>query len=158
VFERVTEDEITALTAAATSVTFDADGLTPEQRTANQRIVAISAATCVDAAANGHQHLVAAFSGGAFAGYVIATLHADDDRELDWLMVHPRFHGTGVAAKLMEVGMAWLGREQAMWLSVIRHNRRAISFYRRFGFEVDQEAKTAHVVPHAIMRRPSAQA
>ena len=120
---------------------------------ANRRIVAISAGTALGAIASPDRHFAAAFVGDAFAGYVIATLHAPDDRELDWMMVHPDFHGRGVAAALMEAGIAWLGADRPMWLNVIRHNERAIRFYRKYGFEIDPDARTDHVVPHAIMRR-----
>ena len=68
-------------------------------------------------------------------------------------MVHPDFHGTDVAASLMHHGIEWLGATNPIWLNVIRHNERAIRFYRRFGFEIDPAAKTAHIVPHVIMRR-----
>ena len=146
---------ITALTEAATGATFYRDGLTPEQVAANRRIVAISAPTCLAAAAAAHQHFAAAFVARRFAGYVIATVHAPDERELDWLMVHPDFHGSGVAGALMETGMDWLGRDRPIWLNVIRHNARAIGFYRRFGFEIDPAARTAHAVPHHVMRRPA---
>ena len=73
--------------------------------------------------------------------------------ELDWLMVHPDFHGTDIAASLMRRGIDWLGEVNPILLNVIRHNERAIRFYRRFGFEVDSSATTAHIVPHFIMRR-----
>lgn len=144
---------ITELTEAATGATFYTDALSPEQIAANRRIVAIAAGACFAAAASDRQHFAAAFVEDAFAGYVIATRHGEEDRELDWLMVDPRFHGTGVSAALMEAGMAWLGGDRALWLNVIRHNERAIRFYRRFGFEIDPDARTDHVVPHAIMRR-----
>ena len=153
VLTHVTADDIVALTANAVAATFDAAGLTKAQQAANRRVVAISAGICADAAASDCQYLAAAFSDGAFAGYVIATLRGEDDRELDWLMVHPAFHGTGIAAMLMDKGIDWLGRDRPSWLNVISHNARAIRFYRRFGFEIDAEAKTGHVVPHVIMRR-----
>jgi len=149
------ERAITELTEAATGATFYTEALSPEQIAANRRIVAIAAEDCFTAASSDRQHFAAAFVDGAFAGYVIATLHGEEDRELDWLMVHPRFHGTPVSAALMEAGIAWLGADRALWLNVIRHNERAIRFYRRFGFEIDPEARTNHVVPHAIMRRPA---
>ena len=56
----------------------------------------------------------------------------------------------------MEAGIGWLGADRPLWLNVIRHNERAIRFYRRFGFEIDPQAVTDHVVPHAIMRRAPA--
>ena len=144
---------IRRLTEAAISTTFYREDLTPEQVAANRRVVDISAPCCIAAAANAHQYFAAAFVDGAFAGYVIATRHAEDDLELDWLMVDPRFHGTPVSAALMEAGIEWLGADRPLWLNVIRHNERAIRFYRKFGFEIDPQAATDHVVPHAIMRR-----
>ena len=151
--ERIDRGDVIALTGAATDATFYVDGLTAEQVAANRRIVAISAESCLAAMTNSNQLFAAALVDGLFAGYVIATVHAPDDRELDWIMVHPDFHGTGVAIALMEAGIAWLGDDRPLWLNVIRDNGRAIGFYRKFGFEVDPEARTAHLVPHVIMRR-----
>lgn len=150
---RLAPDAIANLTQAATEATFYRDDLTPEQLAANRRIIDISTSCCAGAAANDHQQFAAAFVDGCFAGYVISTIHAPDNHELDWLMVHPDFHGSGVAAALMQAGMEWLGTSRPMWLNVIRHNERAIRFYRRFGFEIDPQATTDHVVPHWIMRR-----
>ena len=151
--DRAGADAITALTEAATRATFYREDLTGEQIASNRRIVAISAATCLAAVSNDHQRFAAAFVGDVFAGYVIATVHAPDSLELDWMMVHPDFHGTSVAGALMEAGIGWLGEDRPLWLNVIRHNERAIRFYRKFGFEIDPAAVTDHVIPHAIMRR-----
>lgn len=153
VLARASEADLTELTRRATAASFYRDGLTPEQLTANQRVVAISGSSCVAAARADHQHLTAAFVGPDLAGYVIATRHAPDDLELDWLMVDPAFHGSGVAAGLMRAGIAWLGEGQPMWLNVIAYNARAIAFYKKFGFAVDPAATTAHAIPHHIMRR-----
>lgn len=153
VFARLRDGDITALTDAATEATFYREGLTPAQVAANQRIVNISQSVCAQAAINGHQRLAAAFVDDTLAGYVVATRHAADDLELDWMMVHPLHHGSGVARALMTEGLTWLGADQPIWLNVIRHNTRAIGFYRKFGFEIDPDARTPHVVPHWIMRR-----
>jgi ribosomal protein S18 acetylase RimI-like enzyme len=152
--EWIDVERVVALTAAATDATFYRDDLDDAQVAANRHVVAISGPTAVAAVANAHQHFVAAFVDGTFAGYVIATRHAEDDRELDWLMVHPDFHGCGVAGRLMEAGIDWLGRDRALWLNVIRFNERAIRFYRRFGFEIDPETETGKLVPNWVMRRP----
>jgi ribosomal protein S18 acetylase RimI-like enzyme len=151
--ERIAAEDVRRLTAAATAATFQLDGLTPEQIAANRRVVEVSGPTCLAAAGNDHQMLAAAFLENDLAGYVISTRHAPDDLELDWLMVHPRHHGSVVSSALMDAGMEWLGTDKALWLSVIRYNERAIRFYRRFGFEIDPTAATAHKVPHVIMRR-----
>lgn len=145
--------DIRHLTEAATGATFYSVDLTKEQRAANRRVVDISEPTAIAAGDNGHQHLAAAFVDGTLAGYVIATRHGPDNDELDWLMVHPDYHGTNVADGLMRAGIAWLGADRPMWLNVIRHNTRAIRFYERFGFKIDPSATTSHVVPHVIMRR-----
>ena len=134
--ERINADDISSLTDRATAATFYADALTPEQVQANRNVVRIAAKTALAACANDHQHFTAAFVDGRFAGYVISTVHAPDDRELDWLMVHPEFHGTDVSGALMGAGMEWLGLNQPMWLNVIQHNERAIRFYRKHGYEV----------------------
>jgi ribosomal protein S18 acetylase RimI-like enzyme len=150
---RIGASGIERLTAAAVASTFHRETLTAEERAANQRVVAISTASCEAAAANANQLFAAAFETDAFAGYVIATRHATEGLELDWLMVHPEFQGGPVAPKLMQAGMNWLGLGNPMWLNVIQFNQRAIRFYERFGFTIDPDARTAHVIPHFIMRR-----
>lgn len=150
---RIGAGEIEQLTRAATDATFYGAPLSDDQFAANRRIVAISTETCEAAARSETQHFAAAFVDGRFAGYVIGTRHAANGNELDWLMVHPDFHGSPVSAALMDAGMDWLGRDAPMWLTVIQHNARAIRFYEKFGFRVDHDARTAHIVPHYIMRR-----
>jgi ribosomal protein S18 acetylase RimI-like enzyme len=146
--------DVTALTRRATDSTFYAEGLSSAQLDSLERVVRISADTARDACASDHQLFTAAFVGGSFAGYMIATRHSPDDRELDWLMVDPAFHGNGVADALVRTGIEWLGTDRPMWLNVIQHNGRAIRFYRKHGFDVDPDARTQHAVPHFIMRRP----
>ena len=101
-------DEIVALTRLATAATFYSVPLTKAQVAANERIPAISASAVFEAAKARHQHLVTAFIGGRLAGYMIATRHSKSDLELDWLMVDPAAHGSGLAASLMSAGLAWL--------------------------------------------------
>lgn len=153
-FGRIGVQDVIALTQAATDSTFHRDDLTPAQLERNRHIVAISGPTAEAAAANDSQHFVAAFVEGRLAGYVIATRHGPGDHELDWLMVHPDHHGSAVSRALMEQGMAWLGLEQPIWLTVIRFNARAIGFYRRFGFEIDPDAPITGAHANWIMRRP----
>ncbi|WP_167755803.1 GNAT family N-acetyltransferase [Vitreimonas flagellata] len=152
---RLAPDDIARLTDSATAATFYAASLSDEQIAANKRIITISTASCAAAAANPHQAFIAAFDHDRLAGFVISTRHAENDRELDWLMVHPDFHGTAVSRLLMERGIAWLGADQPMWLNVIAFNHRAIRFYEKFGFAIDAAARTHHLVPHVIMRRPA---
>ena len=153
--QRIDSAAIVALTREATDATFYRDDLTPDQVAHNRRIVEMSGPTVLAAAAASNQHFVAAFAEGAFAGFVVATIHQPASRELDWLMVHPEFHGTPVSGALMRAGMAWLGTDRPMWLNVIQHNERAIRFYRRFGFEIDPAERSERAIPQFIMRRPA---
>ena len=59
----------------------------------------------------------------------------DDAVELHQLYVAEAAKGTGIAAALMEWGIAW-ARERAsiLYLSVFTENHRAQAFYRRYGF------------------------
>ena len=147
--------DVVELTERATQATFYTDGLTAEQVDANRRIPLLGGQAFFEAAASEARHLAAAFAGDGLAGFMIATRHGPEDHELDWLMVDPGHHGSGLADALMEAGIRWLGSGGAIWLTVIKHNRRAISFYRRFGFEVDSSAELKRIVPTWIMRRPA---
>lgn len=152
---RIDLEAVVALTRAATDATFYREGLTPDQLSHNARIVEISGPTALAAAASPDQHFVAAFMERVFAGFVIATVHAPGNHELDWLMVHPDFHGCDVSRALMIAGMDWLGTERPMWLNVIQYNERAIRFYRRFGFDIAGPGAPDRAIPQYIMRRPA---
>lgn len=95
--------------------------------------------------------LLAAGEGGALAGY--ALLHADErpwpdpfapgERlvSLSRLYVDRAWHGTGVAAALMDAALGAAARHGAgrLWLAVWKENPRAIAFYRKRGFAVHGE-------------------
>lgn len=156
--ERTGADEIRELTRRATAATYHSNDLTMEEIEFIQRVVRISPECVTAAATNSHQRLVTATVAGKLAGFVIATVHAEAGRELDWLMVDPTFHGSGISSPLMHSGIVWLGEDQPIWLNVVRHNERAIGFYRKHGFEIDPSADCAHAMPHWIMRRSQAPA
>jgi len=82
--------------------------------------------------------------GGAILGFVKlgpidfdlpAGQPSEDATELHQLYVDHEAKGSGVAAALMEWGIAW-ARERAaiLYLSVFTENPRAQAFYRRYGF------------------------
>lgn len=151
--DRLSGGDINELTRRATGATYYAENLGTDELAFVERVVRISTDCATSAAENSQQHLVTAMVDERLAGFVIATIHAEDDRELDWLMVDPDFHGNGIASQLMCAGVEWLGQDRPMWLNVVRHNARAIGFYRKCGFEIDFEAECPHVMPHWIMRR-----
>lgn len=58
-----------------------------------------------------------------------------DATELHQLYVGEAAKGTGIAASLMDWGIAWAGeRASILYLSVFTENHRAQAFYRRYGF------------------------
>src|SRR3546814_9060317 len=67
--------------------------------------------------------------------YTTLFRSSDDSTELHQLYVGAAAKGTGVAAALIEWGIAW-ARERAsiLYLSVFTENPRAQAFYRRYGF------------------------
>lgn len=62
---------------------------------------------------------------------------ADGAMELQQIYVLPEWHGTGVADRLMEWGLATAEANGSpeVYLTVFDHNERAKHFYRRHGFE-----------------------
>ena len=75
------------------------------------------------------------FAANLFDELRVKVLAAEDATELHQLYVGETAKGTGVAAALIEWGIAW-ARERAsiLYLSVFGENRRAQAFYRRYGF------------------------
>src|SRR3546814_1338955 len=67
--------------------------------------------------------------------YTTLFRSSDDSTGLHQLYVGAAAKGTGVAAALIEWGIAW-ARERAsiLYLSVFTENPRAQAFYRRYGF------------------------
>jgi ribosomal protein S18 acetylase RimI-like enzyme len=65
-------------------------------------------------------------------------VHASRPIELVRFYLDAAWHGQGVSKVLMGevLAVASLGRHDIIWLGVWEHNGRAISFYRKWGFEV----------------------
>ena len=91
-----------------------------------------------------HDIALARDAAGAILGYIkMGPLDFDlpDDQpkdgavELHQLYVAEAAKGTGVAAALMDWGIAWARtRASTLYLSVFTENDRAQAFYRRYGF------------------------
>mgnify|MGYP001586631556 FL=1 len=92
----------------------------------------------------GHDIALVRDDAGAILGYIKmgpvefdlpAEQPTDDAVELHQLYVAEAAKGTGIAAALMEWGIAW-ARERAsiLYLTVFTENHRAQAFYRRYGF------------------------
>ncbi|MEM9214828.1 MAG: GNAT family N-acetyltransferase [Cyanobacteria bacterium P01_F01_bin.150] len=66
-----------------------------------------------------------------------ASVVADRPSELRRLYVSKKWHGQGVAHKIMSQVLTIASQDNAdvIWLGVWEHNPRAIAFYRKYGFE-----------------------
>ena len=76
---------------------------------------------------------------GAPVGYALNTRPdlpgmQPDDRELKRIYVLSRWHGSGLAAALMERSVAAAAGHARLLLGVYRHNERALAFYAKHGF------------------------
>jgi ribosomal protein S18 acetylase RimI-like enzyme len=47
-------------------------------------------------------------------------------------------HGTGLAQRLVDEVFLWVNKTQPITVEVASYNKRAIAFYRKYGFEIDQ--------------------
>ena len=67
-----------------------------------------------------------------------ANLSAPVSAEFRKLYVDPVYHGTGLASALLHCALSIVQSDapRPIWLSVFSENPRAISFYRKWGFEV----------------------
>jgi ribosomal protein S18 acetylase RimI-like enzyme len=88
------------------------------------------------------------------AGFIHATRH-EDKNVLEGLYALDRYHGKGIGPKLMDGAMAFFDPSLPTEFEVAADNGRAISFYKRYGFqEVDgSEHLLAEKIPVITMQR-----
>jgi ribosomal protein S18 acetylase RimI-like enzyme len=80
--------------------------------------------------------------------------HEDEKMpEIDWLIVAPEWQGKGVALRLMEQALAWLGDGVPVQLGVVHFNGRAIAFYKKLGFVDTGRPHGRHLIPRRLMIR-----
>ena len=77
------------------------------------------------------------------------------------LYVTPAFHGSGVAAELMNAALNHAHREthDVIWLGVSEHNARGMAFYRKHGFKAAGRhlvGSAEHAHHDVVMSRTSA--
>ncbi|WP_109808530.1 GNAT family N-acetyltransferase [Sphingosinithalassobacter portus] len=84
--------------------------------------------------------LVTIEPGGAPVGFALTTApdlpgSQPDDRELRRIYLLSRYHGSGIAAALLDTVVAGSRGHARLMLGVKNDNHRAIGFYRKHGFE-----------------------
>lgn len=95
--------------------------------------------------ANPDYHYVGAWVGEQPIGYLKLSsdyrpevLEGQHLLEVAKLYVDQRYHGQGVAQRLMEHALSYAEEHgfDGLWLGVWEHNHRAMAFYRKYGFEI----------------------
>jgi ribosomal protein S18 acetylase RimI-like enzyme len=158
-------ENLNAFVAAAIQDAFYRPDLTPEQIAENDRIVSIAEPTARAALDQPERAIFVAKDGGKLAGFVIIDRSPGSGRqggrgdavmpEIDWMIVSPDYQGKGVAGRLMEQALAWVGEGVPVQLGVIHFNARAIAFYRKWGFEDTGRIVGRHKIPRRLMVRPA---
>lgn len=84
-----------------------------------------------------------AFVNGTLGGYARVRRNPEvdhelgtDNLELQRLYVDSRWHGCGIAGKLMEEVVVYAADRRWLWLGVWEKNLRAIRFYEKWDFQV----------------------
>ena len=81
-----------------------------------------------------------------FVGYGDRGAEAPDTGEIFALYVLSEYYGKGVAQQLMRAGLDRLKDYPRVCLWVLKENKRAIRFYRKFGFVPDGEEMISMVI------------
>jgi ribosomal protein S18 acetylase RimI-like enzyme len=68
-----------------------------------------------------------------------AALKEENKNKLTAIYVLPETQGKSVGTKLMQQALGWLGSEKDTVVEVAKYNLNAIEFYKRFGFEGEQD-------------------
>jgi ribosomal protein S18 acetylase RimI-like enzyme len=147
-------DSIEDFVASSIYPAFDHPDLTDEQRAANERVVRISREACESALEKEWRCIfVVRDEKDQLAGFVIVDEVNPESPEIDWLIVEPKFHGTGVAQALMAQALQHIGSTREVHLTVIHYNTRAIRFYEKCGFRDTGLVASSHKIPHRLMIR-----
>jgi len=82
-------------------------------------------------------------------GFSVAE-RMDEKHEVCAIYVLPAHHGLGIGKTLMQSSLAWLGNERDIIVWVFSHNKDAIKFYRKFGFQESGRTSALDVNGKAI--------
>ncbi len=101
---------------------------------------------------NLEEYVTVAKDGPNIIGFSCAK-KGDTANHIAAIYILPQYHGTGVAQKLMDAAMNWLGDEQDIIVEVASYNDRAIRFYQKYDFAPTGETGNSGVIPTMLMRR-----
>ena len=98
------------------------------------------------------EHITVAKDNDTVIGFSGAQ-KGDTTSQISAVYVLPQYHGTGIAQRLMDATMTWLGDERDIDVEVASYNDRAIRFYRKYNFVSTGETGNSGVIPTIMMRR-----
>ncbi|HEU4715447.1 MAG TPA: GNAT family N-acetyltransferase [Candidatus Saccharimonadales bacterium] len=100
-----------------------------------------------------HLHKIAV-EGDKVVG-VVHVAKTPEKQHLHALYIAKEYYGSGLAQRLMEIGLAWADPHRPIDLQVATYNERAKAFYRKYGFEEvpGTEEKFAETIPVVTMER-----
>jgi len=90
-----------------------------------------------------------AFHEDELAGYCHVESR-DSQLFIRMIVVHPHYQRNGIGKRLLESVIASAGKQsKSIGLEVFKINEVARAFYERYGFNVDGETPTSHIMVHA---------
>ncbi|MGD1891547.1 MAG: GNAT family N-acetyltransferase [Cyclobacteriaceae bacterium] len=131
---------------------FYRDDLSEEQLKENEWVISVSEKSCLSAIERKDCGILVAHE-NELAGFIIADKSPKDHPEIDWLIVSHKYQGKGVAKKLTQMAIEWIGEKEAIKLGVIHFNKRAIKFYEKLGFKDSGKIVGKHKIPRILMIR-----
>jgi len=82
-----------------------------------------------------NQHYWVAETDNKIVGFCLAKKEAQTN-VLQALHVLPGYQRLGIGKQLLTTALRWLGNEKQVKLNVVIYNKRAITFYEKFGFNL----------------------
>jgi ribosomal protein S18 acetylase RimI-like enzyme len=144
---------INKLAGAAIIPAFDFPLLSKKQRAETTDMVSRTQSACVEALEATDKTILVGEVHGALAGFVIINHASNPMPEIRWMIVFPEFQGSGIATSLMESALGCIGEKKDVMLGVVHFNKRAIYFYRKFGFEIIGEVNENYAIQRLLMKR-----
>ena len=80
-------------------------------------------------------------------GFCVAAKGIDSG-QIEALYISPEYQGRHVGSNLMKEAVAWLNPEHDAIVEVAKYNEKAISFYKAFGFEGEEDITDPAFVAH----------
>lgn len=117
----------------------------------------LSLEKCKEIAYSWPDNIIVAKDGNQVIGFLGYGKYRDDELEnageIYAIYLLEKYHGQGIGYKLMSEGLAILGDYPNVAIWVLKDNKRAIHFYERCGFQLDEREETINLVTPIVETR-----